>query len=953
MAKYKQVDANLDLVTVEKSILKNWEQADLFSTINRATQNYPRWVYYDGPITANGRPHYGHALTWTMKDILPRYYTMQNRFVSRNIGWDCQGILVEYEVEKDLQFQSKSDIEKYGVDKFNEQCRNRVLNNRAFMFEYETRLGRWVDHEDEYATMDSKYIESMWWALKELYNKGLLYKGHKVVAYSTRAGMTLSTHEVAEGGYKEIIDPAVTVKFQLKDAPNTYILAWTTTPWTLPGNLLIAMGKTIEYVKVEFNKEFLIVAKDLAQKVFADKEHKILGIVDHSELLNKEYKPLFDNFIDRVDQGAFKVVYADHVTTDTGTGFVHLAPYGEEDFVILSNLKIQMFDYLDETGTFNDLVRVLKGLFYKKANDQIIQMLADKNLLFKKEDYAHQMPMCYRTKTPLIYKPIESYYVAIEKIKQKLIDEAQKINFVPPLGKERFINWITNARDWSLSRRRYWGTPLPVWVNNKSGDVVVVGSFEELAKLSGKDLGQDFDPHKPFVDEISWGNEAAGYYKRVPEVIDVWFDSGSMPFAKHHYPFENQQNFKDQYPAEFISEGDDQIRLWFYTMFVLGVALFDATPFLNVIVLGMLGDENGKKMSKSAGNYPPIEEVFEKWGSDMLRYFLLKNGVARMEPTAFSYKALEETKKEFFTITWNSYRYFLTYADLFDFEPNQKFEPQNELDKWILIRLYELIKSVRNYLDRYEVMHATRELAPFVEDLSTWYIRRSRDRISSGDLASLNTLYFCLETLSRLLAPFMPLLAEEIYLGVTTGIKKQSVHLESFPMLSEFSHIYTQSMNQELINNMQKIREVASIGNSLRKEQNIPVKQPLSTMYVSVDLNQNLLDLLKEELNVKQIILQKPTNENSNIVVKEENEIYVAFDTTIDQDLELERMAREFIREIQKLRKQANVAWDQKIKLQYINDKKIELMLKKYQAEVMEKTLVSEMLSGDKFMIIV
>ena len=944
---YKQVEPNLDLVSLEKNMLVKWEQANLFATVNDATKNFPKWVYYDGPITANGRPHYGHALTWTMKDILPRYYTMQGRFVSRNIGWDCQGILVEYEVEKDLQFQSKADIEKFGIDKFNEQCRNRVLKHRAAMFDYEMRLGRWLDHNDEYSTMDAKYIESMWWALKELYTKGLLYKGHKVVAYSTRAGMTLSTHEVADGGYKEIIDPAVTVKFQLKNVPNTYVLAWTTTPWTLPGNLLIAMGKSIEYVKVEYDGEFLIVAKELVEKVFADKNHKIIEVVSQEQLLNQKYEPLFEYFSDRKTQGAFKIVYGDHVNTETGTGFVHLAPYGEEDFIILSQLKIAMFDYLDETGTFNDLIPELKGQFYKKANSQIVQMLTQKALLFKVEDYAHQMPMCYRTKTPLIYKPIESYYVAIEKIKEKLLSEVQKVKFVPEQGGDRFVNWIKNARDWSLSRRRYWGTPLPVWVNDKTGEVIVVGSFNELSKLSGKDLGQNFDPHKPFVDEITWGSEESGYYKRVPEVIDVWFDSGSMPFAKHHYPFENGENFKNQYPAEFISEADDQLRLWFYTMFVLGVALFDQTPFKNVIVLGMLGDENGKKMSKSAGNYPPIEEVFEKWGSDMLRYFLLKSGVARMEPTAFSYKALEETKKEFFTITWNSYRYFLTYADLHKFEPSAKFTPTNELDKWILMRLAQLIKTVRTNLDNYEVMYATREFAPFIEDLSTWYIRRSRDRISTGDNDSLNTLYISLETLSRLLAPFMPLFADELYLGMTAGSKKQSVHLESFPQVT----VLNIELDEKLIASMQKLREVASVGNALRKENNIAVKQPLKILYVSCELDNTLLSILKEELNVKEVQFMKPES-NPNIISGEQNGLYIAFDTSMDNDLELERRSREFMREIQKLRKQANVSWDQQVRLQYISTKEIEEMLANYRDEIIKKTLVGEIVQGDEMKII-
>lgn len=935
--KFNQVDAQFNLIQIEKDILKRWDDLGIFEKINEATKSNPPWVYYDGPITANGQPHYGHAITWTMKDILPRYYSMNDRFVSRNMGWDCQGILVEYEVEKELGFQSKADIEKFGIAKFNELCRQSVLKHRDVMEEYEQRLGRWIDHNDEYATMDPTYIESMWWSLKELYNKGLLYKGHKVVAYSTRAGMTLSAHEVADGGYKEIVDPAVTVKFELIDEPNTFLLAWTTTPWTLPGNLLLAVGKNIEYVKIKIKNENWILARDLVEKILGETKYEIISEISSTELVGKEYKALFKHFEDRKSAGAFKIVYGDHVNTETGTGVVHLAPYGEEDFVILSGLKIPMFDYLDDSGTFTNLVPELEGQFYKKANNAIIKMLQENETLVSLEEYAHQMPMCYRTKTPLIYRPIESYYVAIEKMRDRMVEEAKKINFVPEAGGERFLRWIENARDWSLSRRRYWGTPLPIWVNDVTGEVVIIGSFKELEEYSGKKLPEDFDPHKPFIDEITWEKDG-GTFKRLPEVLDVWYDSGSMPFAKHHYPFKNQENFKQEFPAEYISEGDDQLRLWFYTMFVLGVALFDKAPFKNVIVIGMLGDEHGKKMSKSAGNYPPFKEIFEKYGSDMLRYFLLKNGVARMEPTAFSYTLLEETKKELFTMLWNSYRYFLTYADLNDFNPDTNFKPNDVLDKWILMRLAELVNHINDNLQSYEVMYATRELAPFVDDLSTWYIRRSRDKISSGDKDSLNTLYIVLLTLSKLMAPFMPLLSDDIYLGLNGG--KESVHLESYPKNVDIE------VSEDLLLDMSQIRIAASIGNSIRKEVNIPIRQVLSKVYVEgFELKTaGVEELLKDELNVKDVVWGELVG-----IVKEENGVKVALDTEVTEELAIEGAARELIREIQKLRKESNVDWSAEIDVQYKQSELFDKAISKLGEDIKKKTLVKNISAGDEF----
>lgn len=953
MKKFNEVSSNFDLVQIEKDILDVWQKENIFNNLENSKKGSNEWVYYDGPITANGRPHYGHAITWTMKDVMPRFWTMNGYYVNRNMGWDCQGILVEYEVEKQLEFKEKGDIEKYGISNFNDKCRDSVLSFRSAMIQYETRLGRWLDKK-HYSTMDSDYIESIWWALKTLYEKGLLYRGHKVVAYSTRAGMTLSSHEVADGGYKEVTDPAVTVKFKLSEE-DKYILAWTTTPWTIPGNLMLAIGKKIEYVEVECEGETLILAKDALERVLGDKYFKVVKDVKAEELEGKSYDCVFPYYSNKRNEGAFKIIYANHVNTTDGTGVVHLAPYGEEDFNILTGMGLALFDYLDEEGHFTADIPTYKGLFYKKANKQIIDDLTKMNNLFDYKEHLHSMPMCYRTKEPLIYKPVESWYLAVNKIKPQLIEEAKKVNIVPSDMGKRFVAWVEGARDWSLSRQRYWGTPMPLWVNDKTGDFKFIGSFKELGELSGKELDPNFDPHRPYVDDITWEADG-GTYRRVKDVIDVWFDSGSMPYAQHHYPFENTDVFEKRFPAEYISESEDQIRLWFYTMFLLGNALFGKTPFKNVVVTGMLGDETGKKMSKSKGNYPPVEEVFEKYGSDMLRYFLLSSPIARGLPTSFSYDFLLETKKEFFSVFWNSYRYFVTYANLYDFKVDEELavKSENILDKWILQRLDEVKESMRTNMEKYEIMYALRELAPFVNDLSTWYIRRSRDRLSSGDGQSLNVLYKVLLDLTKLMAPFMPLLSDTVYRNLALSVNEdafRSVHMDNFPNASG------KAIDIELLSTMNLVRDIASVGNALRKVNNLAVKQPLSIMYVSgsKELNDEFIALLKDELNVKEISFVDSLDnkeKDSQYIVGKDHDMKVAFDITVTGELEVEGYAREMIREIQKIRKANNVDWSASIKLQYEDKPEYERAIGMFKKEIMEKGLVSELVKGDMFRIL-
>ncbi|HDQ88845.1 MAG TPA: isoleucine--tRNA ligase, partial [candidate division WWE3 bacterium] len=607
-----------NLPEMEKETIKYWEEIDVVNLLKTARKDSPLKTYYDGPITANNMPHYGHVVGWTLKDLIPRYWSMKGNLVGRNMGWDCQGIPVEYEIEKKLGFTEKKDIEAYGVAKFNKLCRDSVLEYRDSIFYYETRVGRWFDKSDMYYTMDAPFIESMWWSLAELYKKGLLYEGHVVVAYSTRAGTTLSTHEVNSGGYTEVEDDGVTISFQQKDNPNRYFLAWTTTPWTLPGNLLLGVGASIEYAVVSYDSKEYILAKSKVAEVFAERDFRIISTFLGKELEGKEYLPIYPHFSEKQAKGAFKVVLADHATEEEGTGIVHLAPYGAEDFEILQKLGVTLFDYLDDQAHFTDLVPEYKGLFYRKANEKIIEDLEKQETLFKKEKVLHKVPICWRTDTPLIYRPIKSWYVAVTKIKDQLIEQNKTVTWVPDhVGTGRMDTWLENARDWALSRSRYWGTPLPLWINDKTGEKKFIGSFAELEELSGKKIE---DPHKPFVDEITWEDTSnGGTFRRIPDVIDVWYDSGSMPFAQYHYPFENKELFESKFPAEYVSEMYEQARLWFYTLLVVNTALFDKVPYKNVVAHGVMLAKDGKKLSKSKRNFPPMDEVLDTFGGDVLR----------------------------------------------------------------------------------------------------------------------------------------------------------------------------------------------------------------------------------------------------------------------------------------------------------------------------------------------
>ncbi len=950
--KFKELQTVPDFPAMERDIIKYWESLDIVQLLKKARAGSEEKVYYDGPITANNMPHYGHTVQWTIKDLVPRYWSMKNYFVSRNMGWDCQGIPVEYEVEKELKFEKKEDIEAFGIAKFNELCRKSVEKYKDSIFHYETRLGRWFDVTDMYSTMDKDYIESMWWSLKELYKKDLLYEGHKVVAYSTRAGTTLSTHEVNAGGYADIEDPYVTVKFKIlaPDFAGTFFLAWTTTPWTMPGNLLLAVGKDITYALVEANSEKYILAKEVVDTVFKEQKYKILKEYSAEELVGLDYSPPFTYFADKKNEGCFKVVAGEHVTTEEGTGIVHLAPYGAEDFEIFMNLGISLFDYLDDTAHFTELVPEYEGEFYLTANEKIISVLAEKEVLFNTGKIVHRMPMCWRTDTPLIYKPIKSWYVAVTKIKAKMVAENARIKWMPEhVGKGRAGEWIANAKDWALSRSRYWGTPLPVWVNDKTNEKVFIGSFQELKELAGVELE---DPHRPFVDEITWEDKKnGGTFKRVKDVIDVWYDSGSMPFAQLHYPFEGQELFDQKVPADFVCEMHEQARLWFYTMLVINVALFDKVPYENVVAHGVMLDKDGKKLSKSKRNFPPMDDVLDQFGGDILRYFILNSPIVQAEGARFHNEVLDEARKEFFIPLWNCVKYFSTFANLHNFVPTgKKPAVENVLDKWILARLQQTVNVMTENLDVYNILPATREVRPFIDDLSAWYIRRSRDRISSGEPEALQTLHYVLADFTRLLAPLLPFVSETLYenLGLRELTGLVSVHLDFYPEPNELT-----PEQVEILANMAQDRETISLALSIRVSTGIGVRQPLDVCATANKVYSKRL--IMDEVNVKSVVAeislsdfikenaaQKPITDASQTV---------ALTTELSEDLLVEGAARNLIRKIQGLRKKQGLNVEDSIEVVYVSDDLTEKAIKLFETDIKTTTNATNLTAGTEFKI--
>ena len=855
---YKKVPTTLNFVEREKETLKFWKDNQIFEKSVQLRQGAPAYTFFDGPPTANGKPHIGHVLTRAMKDIIPRYKTMRGYDVLRKAGWDTHGLPVELEVEKELGLDGKEQIEQDGVIPFIQKCKESVWKYKGEWEVMSDRMGFWADMDNPYITYDNDYIESEWWALKAIYEKGLLYKGHKIVPYCPRCGTALSSHEVAQG-YKEVKETSATVRFRVPDEENTYFLAWTTTPWTLPSNVSLCVNPDVTYAYVRVDgKETFIMAKDLIEAVLEGHETEIVKEVLGKELEYKHYEPLFE--CTRKAAGgkdAFYVMVDDYVTTTDGTGIVHNAPaFGEDDYRVCKKYDLPFVQMVDSKGEMCGGTP-WDGVFVKKADPMVLKDLDERGLLFAAPRFEHSYPFCWRCDTPLIYYARSSWFIAMTKVKDRLIDYNRRINWIPETIKEgRMGNFLENVIDWGISRERYWGTPLPVWVCDKCGKIHVVGSRKELSELTGCD--ENVELHKPYVDPLTWKCECGGTMRREPVVIDCWFDSGSMPFAQWHYPFENKDKFERRYPANFISEAIDQTRGWFYTLSAIAACLFDSPAFLNCIVLGHVQDKEGRKMSKHIGNVVDPWVLLDNQGADAVRWYFYTSSMPWL-PNRFSAEAVSESQRKYMGTFWNTYAFYILYADIDNFDPTRhKLVRENltPMDRWILSRLNTLMGRVEAYLDDLKMTEAGREMQDFMDDLSNWYVRRCRERYWGKDMtadkeAAYMTLYTVLRTMALISAPFTPFMSETMYQNMVRTVDKdapESIHLCDWPKKDE------SFIDPELEANMAAVLDIVVLGRSARNAANIKNRQPVASMYVQGKaLPDMYVSIIADELNVKEV----------------------------------------------------------------------------------------------------
>lgn len=863
----KAVSPHIDFAQMERELLAEWQKDQTFKRSNELRNQANEFLFYDGPPFANGLPHYGHLLASTLKDTVPRYWNMRGFFVERRFGWDCHGLPVEYDVQNKKGLSGRTQILEFGVDKFNEACRASVQHYTAEWQRTITRLGRWVDWENQYRTMDRDFMESVWWVFSQLHKKGLVYRDLKIVAYSPKITAVVSNFE-ANLNYKQVQDPSIIVKFKLTDE-QAYLLAWTTTPWTLISNLALVIGPKIRYVKIKDHAtdEIYYLAEKRLEEVYKKNPsgYEVLETICAESLKSRSYEPLFPYF--KTQENAFKVVVDDFVSLETGTGIVHAAPaYGEDDFRVCRKNEIGIVDPLDEEARFIAPVNEYEGQYIKDADKQIIRDLKQQHKLFSHETIVHSYPHCDRTEDPLIYRAIPTWYVAVEKIKHRLVEHNRSINWVPEhLRDGRMGKWLENARDWAISRNRFWGTPLPIWVNeNDETDFEVVGSVAELEEKTGTTVT---DLHKHYVDQLSYKSKTGATMKRVPEVFDCWFESGSMPYSQKHYPFENEQRFETTFPADFIAEGLDQTRGWFYTLLVLSTALFDKPAFKNVVVNGTVLAEDGKKMSKRLGNYTPPETLLDKYGADSVRLYMLNSAVIKGGDMKFSDSGVKDTTRAVLLPLWNAFSFLTTYAQADQWQPDLTLASRpphsnNELDRWILSRLQTLKQSVHVNMEKYLLYLVVPRVLDFIEDLTNWYIRLSRRRFWNSEAAQLKdkqhayeTLYFVLCEFTKILAPFAPFVSDRIYKDLTKDLDQvfESVHLCESPQVDD------QLIDRDLESRMELVRRATNLGRSLRAKHQIKTRQVLPSMMVITyqeDDRRHIeqgKEILKDELNVKEI----------------------------------------------------------------------------------------------------
>jgi isoleucyl-tRNA synthetase len=884
---FKPVSPKLDVTSMEEAVLKFWKQNDIFKKTVEQREGGPEYVFYEGPPTANGKPGVHHVLARAFKDMFPRYKIMRGYHCSRRGGWDTHGLPVEIEVEKRHGFTNKQDIEAFGIAKFNEECRRSAFDYIQDWERLTDRIAFWVDLETAYVTFTNEYIESVWNILKNFYDRDLLYKGYKVVPYCARCGTPLSDHEVALG-YEEVSDPSIFVRMPLVDKPDTSLLVWTTTPWTLPGNVAVAAHPEEEYVTVERamedgGKEKLILVKSLLEKVFAGEDVQILNTFKGKKLKGERYKPLF-TFMPP-EKPAHFVVLADFVTTEDGTGLVHIAPaFGAEDMQMSLEYDLPLLMTVQPDGAFVPEVTPWRGMWVKEADPLITEDLRARGLLFRVETYTHTYPFCWRCHTPLLYYAREAWYIRTSQFRDRLVELNRTINWVPDHIKEgRFGNWLENNVDWALSRERYWGTPLPLWECENCGHTEVVGSVKTLSEKTGRDLtdpsmnaGRGLDLHRPQVDEISWKcSECDGTMQRVLDLIDVWFDSGSMPYAQWHYPFENHDKFQEQFPADYICEAVDQTRGWFYSLHAISTLLNDAICYKNVICLGLILDGEGRKMSKSLGNIADPWDVLDAHGADAFRWYLYTASPPGQE-RRFSSELVGEVVRDFTLTLWNVYSFFVTYANLDKPTLVTRTWSENQLDRWLLSELNVLVRDVTKAYENYDVPNATRPIAAFVEKLSTWYLRRSRRRFwksesDSDKQAAYQTLYTALVTVAKMLSPSMPFLAEELYQNLVRSVDQfapESIALAEWPAYDEAF------IDEDLNRDMGLVTKLVSLGHSARQKANRKVRQPLAEAAFSVGSAVEgkavaaFADLIEDELNVKTVRLLNNSTEALSYSVK-------------------------------------------------------------------------------------
>ncbi len=881
---YNKVNTDMNFVEREKEVEKFWKENDTFRKSMERRKDGPTYTFYDGPPTANGKPHIGHVLTRVIKDMIPRYRTMKGCMVPRKAGWDTHGLPVELEVEKLLGLDGKEQIEEYGLDPFISKCKESVWKYKGMWEDFSGTVGFWADMDDPYVTYHDDFIESEWWALKTIWDKGLLYKGFKIVPYCPRCGTPLSSHEVAQG-YKDVKERSAVVRFKVKDE-DAYILAWTTTPWTLPSNVALCVNPVESYVKVKAaDGKTYYMAEALLDTVLGKlgtedtPAYEVLERYTGKALEYKEYEPLFDcsaKVAEKQRKKGYFVTCDSYVTLTDGTGVVHIAPaFGEDDASVGRKYDLPFVQLVDGKGNMTEDTP-FAGLFVKKADPEVLKDLDARELLFDAPKFEHSYPHCWRCGTPLIYYARESWFIKMTAVKEDLIRNNHTINWIPEsIGKGRFGDWLENIQDWGISRNRYWGTPLNVWECEGCGHMESIGSREELQQMSGNEAARTVELHRPYIDEITCTcPKCQGVMRRVPEVIDCWFDSGAMPFAQHHYPFENKELFESQFPAQFISEAVDQTRGWFYSLLAESTLLFNKAPYENVIVLGHVQDENGQKMSKSKGNAVDPFDALETYGADAIRWYFYINSAPWL-PNRFHGKAVQEGQRKFMGTLWNTYAFFVLYANIDHFDATKytlDYESLSIMDKWLLSKLNTVVGEVDSHLDQYRIPEAARALQDFVDEMSNWYVRRSRERfwakgMEQDKINAYMTLYTALVTIAKAAAPMVPFMTEDIYRNLVCSIDKdapESVHLCDFPTVHE------EMINEDLEAAMEEILDIVVLGRAARNTANIKNRQPVGTMYVcsNVELAGDYRTIILDELNVKELVFRKDLSEFTSYTFK-------------------------------------------------------------------------------------